>query len=265
MLSAGQFNIEWVDNGIDYGNPEVYTMKRIKSQSSFDDERTWAYMKYDIQRFGSAAHLHYYLKCRKDDLNKAIQEQINHHEEIRWILNESVGKERAGLGFLSKILGDEKTDEIIHRFNGYGINKPENWQHWDAIFTIGDTVYLLEAKARLNESNKNENGGSSKNAIINFFKDQFPDKNVESWLGKYYQLANRLSMAVMLNRCGIKTKVVYLFFENGFKRIDGNKLDDQSATREDFENELIHKLEGLGITNEQVENLLAKVFVDVEK
>lgn len=220
------------------------------------------------KRYGSAAHLHHFLKCRQDELSKEIQNQINHHGEFRWILRESVDKEWESLGFLSELpfVSEETKEKIQKQFNGYGINNPGKWQHWDAIFTIDDTLYIIEAKARLKESQVDrENGGASKNAIKAFFNDQFPNLNVESWLGRYYQLANRLSMAAMLNQCGVKTKVVYLFFENGFKQIVGNKLVDKSATRNDFENELLQEIEGLGIAKEQVQNLLApRVFINVE-
>jgi hypothetical protein len=41
-------------------------------------------------------------------------------------------------------------------------------------------------------------------------------------------------------------------------------LVDKSATRNDFENELLQEIEGLGIAKEQVQNLLApRVFINV--
>ena len=45
MLSKGQFNIEWIDNGEAYDSNEVFTMERIKNKLPFGDGRKWAYTK----------------------------------------------------------------------------------------------------------------------------------------------------------------------------------------------------------------------------
>lgn len=186
-------------------------------------------------------------------------------------------KELMGLSFLEKLF-PKQYPSIRKAFEEYGINRSNSWQSWDAIFTHNGILYLVEAKAYIDElsSGKEEHGGSSKEKILKFFKEQLQDLPVNRvWLREYYQLANRLATASFLNKHGIKTKVLYIYFINGYRKRVAEKVNgkeeklfetvNKNASKEQFETAIEKEMKTLGIDHASISSLLAlPVFVNAE-
>lgn len=91
--------------------------------------------------------------------------------------------------------------------------------NWDVVGVADDGTYVLgEAKAHIEEigakcSATSENKPIIKQALkLPKDKDCFNAKEGKDWLGKYYQLANRLYMVSLLERCGLKAVFLYILF-----------------------------------------------------
>ena len=186
-------------------------------------------------------------------------------------------KELMGLGFIEKLF-PEQYPSIRKAYEEYKINRRDSWQSWDAIFTHNGMLYLVEAKAHVDElsSGKEEHGDSSKEEIIRYFKEQLPDLPVSRvWLREYYQLANRLATASFLNNHGVKTKVIYIYFINGYRKRVVEKVNgreeklfetvNKNTSKEQFETAIEKEMNTLGIDHASVSSLLASpVFVNAE-
>ena len=239
--------------------------------------------------YGSEYHLMRFLGHHRDLLEKRIKKSIRETGDIHWLDFEfddplsslSGDKELKGLSFLHELnFPEDKVDSAIAEYHGYNINKIDNWQNWDALFTLNDTLYLVEAKAHTSElsSGEEEHGGQSKDEILRFFKEQLED-NPEylipvnrGWLKKYYQLANRLATAALLNKHGIKTKVLYIYFINGFDKrvVESQKIFrvyEDNASQTDYEKAINREKQSLSILGKEssVRKLLsAPVFIKAD-
>ena len=162
-------------------------------------------------------------------------------------------------------------------YEKYKIYHRNAWQNWDAIFTHNGTLYLVEAKAHISElsSGNEEHGDHSREEILRYFKEQLPELPVSRvWLQDYYQMANRLATAALLNKNGIKTKVLYVYFVNGYRKRVIEKVDRKeriyetvnlNATEEQFRIAIQDEMNALGISHDSVASLLAPpVFVNAE-
>ena len=149
---------------------------------------------------------------------------------------------------------------------------PAGWQNsqsWDAVVKINDVVYLVEAKAHTGEiSDKKAHGGSSQEQILTFMSQQLKafgctaDIKKATWLGEYYQMTNRLAVAAYLNNRGIQTKVLYIYFENGYNN-PFDTSDNKDTNREQFEAAIKKEKETLGIaTDRKIGELLCEVFIN---
>lgn len=228
--------------------------------------------------YGSEYHLMRFLGHHRDLLEKRISKGLNETGTFHWLdfgfedpMNSISGdKEIKGLSFLKGLdLPGGIVNNAIDKYQKLGINGLDNWQNWDAIFTLNGFLYLVEAKAHVSEisSGNKEHGGKSKEAILNLFKKQLQNNGIyqltinEAWLKDYYQLANRLAIAAFLNECKIKTKVLYIYFINGYnKRIVENnkiyKVFDKNAKKEDFEKAIMKEKKDLCILDKDSVNLL---------
>lgn len=181
---------------------------------------------------GSEFQLMRFLGHHRELLEQRITKSLREEGSFRWLdfgfsdPSESVSgdQELLGLSFLEKLdLPKEFVKKAIDEYHTYSINRIDTWQNWDAVFTLNDTLYLVEAKARVGEIiSMGDHGGESKAEILRFFKEQLMNnpqygmRVSEEWLGHYYQFANRIATAALLNKNGIKTKVIYIYFTNGF-------------------------------------------------
>ena len=176
-------------------------------------------------------------------------------------------KELTGLSFLGRLFPTQYPS-IKKEYDNY-ITK-SGWQSWDAVFRHNDILYLVEAKARVDElsSGKGEHGGKSKEKILRFFREQLPelqDSITKIWLKDYYQLANRLAIAALLNKHGIKTRILCIYFVNGYRKRIVEKVVNLNATQEDFEKAIEKELRTLGIERNSVSKILCPpVFVNAE-
>ncbi len=231
--------------------------------------------------YGSEYQLLRFLGHHRRKLEELISEQIGkgsfEWEDFEFANPKNViseDNEIKGLDFLQKLYPSQY-NSIQKEYKQY-IRK-KDWQNWDAIFTQNGTLFLVEAKAHVSElsSGKEEHGNSSKKLILDYFKTQLPDLPVcEVWLQEYYQLANRLATAALLNKHGIKTKVLYIYFVNGYrKRVLEKKgraeilfeTVNLNASEEEFRTAIEKEMLTLGITHEDVSDLLAPpVFVNAE-
>lgn len=91
--------------------------------------------------------------------------------------------------------------------------------NWDVVGVADDGTYILgEAKAHIEEIGATCSATSENRTIINDAlelpkgEDFFNAKEGRDWLGKYYQLANRLYMVSLLERCGLKAVFLYILF-----------------------------------------------------
>ena len=239
--------------------------------------------------YGSEFQLMRFLGHHRELLEKKISMALNESGTFHWLDFEfnsprvriSGDKELQGLSFLSKLDYPKSIIKTtLDEYKKTGINKLSSWQSWDAIFTLDGTLYLVEAKARIEEmkSPKENNGGGSKSKIRDFFKKNLQENMKyqipidEEWFGEYYQLANRLATAAFLNNQRIKTRVLYIYFINGYNiRIFSGKrvvdvYDKMNATRLAFEEAISEEMMTLHISdNENINLLLAPpVFINAE-
>lgn len=176
-------------------------------------------------------------------------------------------KELTGLSFLERLFPTQYPS-IKKEYDNY-ITK-SGWQSWDAVFRHNDILYLVEAKAHVDElsSGRREHGGKSKEKILRFFREQLPelqDSITRIWLKDYYQLANRLAIAALLNKHGIKTRILCIYFVNGYRKRIVEKVVNLNATQEDFEKAIEKELRTLGIERNSVSKILCPpVFVNAE-
>ena len=231
--------------------------------------------------YGSEYQLLRFLGHHRHELEKKISDQIG-QGTFDWVDFEyanpkksiSGDKEITGLGFLEKLYPDQYQN-VVDDYRTY--IKKSDWQNWDAVFIHNGILYLVEAKAHVGElsSGKEEHGDSSKDLILRFFGSQLSRLPVNRvWLQEYYQLANRLATAALLNKHGIKTKVLYLFFVNGYRKrvLEKEGRDEKlfetvnlNATEAQFQEAIALEMNTLGINHEVVSDLLAPpVFINAE-
>jgi hypothetical protein len=112
--------------------------------------------------YGSEYHLMRFLGRHRDQLNKCIKEAIGlkNESDIHWLdfgfTKNGDDQELCGIAFLEGIVSTEKYNAIDELYHRYSINNIDRWQHWDAVFTLNDTVYLVEAKAHKPEFDSDE-------------------------------------------------------------------------------------------------------------
>lgn len=236
---------------------------------------------------GSEFHLMRFMGHHRLLLENAISNVLNETGTFHWLdfgfsdpgKSVSGDQEILGISFLKRLdLPKDKVNTIYDRYSRYNIGRKYSWQNWDAVFMLNDTIYLVEAKAHVDElqsKNKDKNGGGSREEIKRFFKEQLENYNIQvsdSWLGDYYQFANRMATAAFVNNCGIKAKILYILFTDGFNVRELSK-DGQSilsvdgalnTTKDSFLKAITREKETLGIQdNESVAVLLADpVFIN---
>lgn len=190
-------------------------------------------------------------------------------------------KEYCGLSFLESIpfIEEVVAKNIIANYTNYKIKNISTWQYWDAVFTLDKTIYLVEAKAHVDElltPIDRRDKRKSNDAILNYMKDNLPNLPVSDiWLNDYYQIANRLATTAFLQKQlkseGASAKTLCIFFTNGFSKPvlgERNKIIEMDNTDNptsicDFEKAINKEMDTLGITEEQVASLLTKpVFID---
>ena len=125
--------------------------------------------------------------------------------------------------------------------------------NWDGICTIGDTWYFVEAKAHRDKSFQQCEASSpvSRETIRKAFYETAQwlqaKPKVEGIDSNCYQLANRLAFLYFCNNCGIKARLLYIGFVNGFRR-----KKDEICSSEGWESIWKEEMDTLGLNIERM-------------
>ncbi len=132
--------------------------------------------------YGSEYHLMRFLGHHRHLLEDIIRKVLNEYDgQFDWLDFEfgdpmksiSGDKELKGISFLEKIVPESSYKKINDEYHKYKIGNIDNWQNWDAVFTLNNTIYLVEAKAHVGELESKYSGSSaSREEILRFINDQ---------------------------------------------------------------------------------------------
>ena len=225
--------------------------------------------------YGSEYQLLRFLGHHRELLNMIIKEQIPEINTIEWMdypfdnKNISLDSEYKGINFLDEDIQFKLKKDWSEYWTG-------NTQNWDGIFYSNSKIYLVEAKAHHGEieskfeSNDEKNIRKIKNAMYSTQKAMGVQKS-ETWIEKYYQLANRLVFINFLRSHGIKSQLVYIYFINGYRKrvINGSTITEVEnkniCSKADWEKIINEQYMDLGINNISIDRYLYKVFIDCEE
>lgn len=217
--------------------------------------------------YGSEWQLLRMLGHHRDYFFKELREQIgiSSEDEIRWLDygwddgEISGDKEFVGRDFFHCI-PHIFTQEIMAGFStdDFGKNLRQNW---DGIFWVGNTVYLVEAKAHIDEIKSDCMAGSSKSiGIISTYMDEtkahYGITSDSDWTKIYYQMANRMAFLALLEKHRIDARLVNIYFIDGYEKKskdpDSGKyhtLLNKNASKEDWKRVIKEEEEYLGIAD----------------
>ncbi|MBE6646216.1 MAG: hypothetical protein E7611_01080 [Ruminococcaceae bacterium] len=202
--------------------------------------------------YGSKYQLLRMLGWHRDDFNKKVMKALSMDGTIHWFdfhYDEECDKELLNVEFLPQI--DTEWKEHWACGSG-GIN-------WDAVGITDDGTYILvEAKAHLTEM-KNSASGSpasidkNKKRIAEVINHYGIKTTPEAWMQDNYQLANRIVITHFLQSKGLKVKLIYVLFENGYHF---NRDNSESVSEKEWNNEMNRELEEMRIKNTEAESLV---------
>ena len=217
--------------------------------------------------YGSEYQLLRYLGHHRNFLDSKIKEATKSDSPIEWMdypvdnSRDSHDGEWTDINFL-KHLPQFDFGQISKEWDEFW---PKTGQRWDGIFLQDGVVYVVEAKAHTKEMEQKSSATSEESIkkIKRAFKDVNDDQSkVDLWYNsKHYQLANRIAFVHFLEKkCGIKAKICYLFFLNGYL-IDGNKnVTDEIVFKQAFEDEC----NALQLTNKE-KGYIVPVVIDAKE
>ena len=176
--------------------------------------------------YGSERHLLSYRKAKSESLNQAILLALNAPTgaSIEWLYPDrsgNRGKEVTGLGFLKANAWAKGTAPALSAWKDFW---PQGGraQSWDGVAILNvDGVpqrwLLFEAKSNHPEFVGARTKATPKSLEIiekalNRTKKEFGVHRFFDWTASYYQFANRLAAASFLNRHGVPTMLVEVFF-----------------------------------------------------
>lgn len=213
--------------------------------------------------YGSEYQLMRFLGHHREELDKLIREATGKSGDVHWLDFPYDDERISGDGELKGI-------ECFKRLENYA-DIEAAWKkfwpqrgsamNWDGVFTIDDTWFFVEAKAHEEESYQKCSASSEKSiAIIN---EAF--EKTKSWLqatpGKQwitsncYQLANRLAFLYFCHRHGIKARLVYIGFLNGFRR-----RKDEVTNIDEWERIWKEEFEILGLDYKSMTSYISYVY-----
>lgn len=182
--------------------------------------------------------------------------------KCRLQLNQSISDSIQWLSPL--IYQDDFTEyELKHQYISdiTGIKKdkfsfwPERQPQWDAIGinTEKKVLYLVEAKAHLNELNSKMNASNKKSqqrieeSMRYVFDKYYPKGNFDSWKNSYYQMGNRLTFLHFLNEItwetGWEVRLILLNFVDDFTYKPTTLLEWEKHYRDVFKEMTGHESE----------------------
>ena len=216
--------------------------------------------------YGSEYQMLRYLGHHRKYLDQQIMEQTGSNSPIIWEdfpndhKRDSLDGEWTGISFLQN---REDYKEIQDGWKRFWPSSGRA-QSWDGIFWQDGILYLVEAKAHVKEMEQEcMAGDQSKEQILKAFIEttgRNPNQ-AQKWLdSNHYQLANRLAFIHFCNKVGIKAKLCYIMFINGYLANVTKNVDSIDKFKEAWENEC----KALDLTPKQL-NSITTVYIDCKK
>jgi hypothetical protein len=238
--------------------------------------------------YGSEYQLLRFLGHHRNELNESIRANTRLIGELIWLdfpkdLNRlSLDGEYVGLNFLK----DKMLKGIITKYDLEDLLS--SWkEYWSAIggqpnldgiilHKNGNELELVivEAKAHLKEI-ESKTASESNQKIQNAFQQtqNYFEISNNNWFGKYYQLANRLSLVNFLENNKIKkinSSLLYVFFLNGYEkrqlkgRVKITVKNKGIEKKEDWEKVIKDEYVELGISDKAKKHI-SNVFTAIRK
>ena len=217
--------------------------------------------------YGSEYQLLRFLGYHRNYLNKTILTALNLPvtTNINW-LDYPINLDRKSL---DGELKDIECFQELSNFKEIEQAWKEFWpntgsaQNWDGIFKIDDTWYFVEAKAHEEEIHSSTKANSkSKELISKTFQkycSEFSSKT-ETWINSdSYQLANRIAFIQFCKNNGIKAKLVYISFINGYEKTGNSK---SIHSEEEWKTIWDKEYKELGLDIEKLNSILTNVYID---
>jgi hypothetical protein len=224
--------------------------------------------------YGSEYQLLRFLGHHRNELEGYILRQTKINENLEYSMEwldfpkdnnrKSLDGEYVGLNFLDKKI----LKKLTEKWKTYW---PKNSQNWDAILycspiipdsSLKEEWIIVEAKGNLKEleSNSGVKDKESKKLIETAFEatqKRFNIKTENSWLKKYYQLANRLAFINFMLDNGIQCSLLNIYFLNGWP----NNPVKNVKNIKDWKNAINDEYSFLGINN-NAKKYISEIFVE---
>lgn len=219
--------------------------------------------------YGSEFQLMRFLGHHREELDKFIQEATGRSEQVYWFDFPYNAKRLSGDGEYEGI------DFFYNKLDNYDIIK-KKWKkywpqrgtaiNWDGIFKIGDTWFFVEAKAYKEESfqkclAKEEKSRETISIAFNETQRWLNADTSKDWINtNCYQLANRLAFMYFCHQCGIKAKLLYIGFINGYRQ-----KKDEIHSIEEWEKVWSEEMSTLGLDKEIVTQYISFIYPNCDR
>ncbi|MCR4812015.1 MAG: hypothetical protein K5867_05405 [Bacteroidales bacterium] len=219
--------------------------------------------------YGSEYQLLRYLGHHRNYLNKKIQGVTGSDSPIEWMdypvdsKRDSKDGEWTGITFLKHLKSTLSLNygEIEKAWGDFW-PKGGTQQSWDGIFVQDKTIYLVEAKAHVEEMRSTPCGANEKSCEIikKALKSVTKDAKLADSLmnSNLYQLANRIAFVHFLKEHGVTAKLCYIFFLND------KHWKDAVMNKSEYEDLFDSECNKLKLSQNQKTEII-KVYVDAEK
>jgi len=195
------------------------------------------------------------------------------YEKIRHISPESNQNDIEWLDFKIKNSQDsEWRGRDLFHYLELGNDHPKilSDTNWDIVGKV-DYIYLLgEAKGRITSEfeKKNDKSGAGPKSLIEEVLDYYDISYdfTDAWVSKAFQIGNRIAMNYYLKRFNITSKILYIFFINDWKYVNGNdiRIDNRNSVsnKQDWIDSFMRMISRLGfITEQQKSKLLENIIM----
>lgn len=213
--------------------------------------------------YGSEYQLLRYLGHHRNAFFQQIQTVLNTKEYIHWLdypvdlARTSLDGELKGINCFSELSNFDQIKDGWERF----WPQSGNQQNWDGVFRVKNTWYFVEAKANLQEANQTckAKNSQSRDIIVSAFEQTCGKKDLaEKWVNSNcYQLANRLAFIHFCEKMGIKAKLFYVNFINGYLKDPGKNV----ISLQDWKDKWSKEYKTLEL-DESLERNIYHVYVD---
>lgn len=227
--------------------------------------------------YGSEWQLLRFLGHHRGYLCRIIQEGTSFKDDIVWADYPLDEKRKSQDGewkgaYIPTLMARGDWGEIERKWKEFWpcTNSQQGQPSWDGVFTCGEEIVIVEAKAHTEELKSNGTGAGeeSKTKIqkaLAATQAYFGADTSKNWAkNEYYQIANRLAFVYFLNeKCGVKARLLNLYFLNGWDTAD-TETDRQKSvkSKDDWQAAIDAEYSALGIDNDKVKEYAQSVFID---